>query len=438
MRRRVVISGIGPVSGFGVGAEPLWNALLEGRSAIAPVRAFDATGMRCHLAAELPPDFSVRDYVPKTYRKATKVMARDIELAVAAARAATLDAGVITRGFAEEGQTTTYHPSRIGCSIGAGLIAADVPELSAAFTTARDQHANFDYDSWGTQGMHNLTPLWLLKYLPNMLACHVTIVHGAEGPSNTITCAEASGILSIGESRAVIERSDAELCYSGSAESKINPMGYIRLEFADRLAHTTPDTNPHTIVRPFDPDAPGSVPAEGGGIVLLEERQAAHNRNARPYAEILGFGAGQSPSRGDIRTRAEGLISAIERALEDAQLNPQDIDAIIPNPQGVPHIDNEEAEALRAVFTHRLPSIPLVTLTPNLGSTQAGSAGLAVTVAALAIRHQTLPARLHPGNCPDDLDAAPAPPRDANLRRILVCTSALGGQNAAVILAKPE
>ncbi|TVQ80820.1 MAG: beta-ketoacyl-[acyl-carrier-protein] synthase family protein [Phycisphaeraceae bacterium] len=438
MRRRVVISGLGPVSCFGVGIDPLWTALLEGRSGMAPVRAFDAGGMLCRLGAEIPAGFSVRDFVPKTYRKATKVMARDIEIAVAAARAATLDANILTRGFCEDGQTPTYEGARIGCSIGAGLIAAEIPELSAAFVTATNDAGAFDYDKWGAEGINNLTPLWLLKYLPNMLACHVTIVHGAEGPSNTITCAEASGLLSVGESRAVIERSDAELCFSGSAESKISPLGYNRLECAKRLARTDPDADPTSFVRPFDPDAPGSIPGEGGGILLLEEREAARSRNARPYAEILGFGAGQSSIRGDARARSEGLTNAIERALEDAEVAPGEVDAIVPGAQGATEVDDAEAAALREVFADRLPNIPLITLTPNLGSTYAGAGGLALSVAALCLRHQTLPARLHAGRCPDDLDAGPAPTRDARLRRILVCTTALGGQNAAVLLTTPE
>src|SRR5690606_32200745 len=176
-----------------------------------------------------------KDYVPKSYRKAVKVMARDIELAVAAAKCAVEDARLVTRGALPDGSSegTTYPASRMGCQIGAGLIAAETDELTAALataaTTAADGRPTLDLKAWGDaeggQGaMNNLQPLWLLKYLPNMLACHVTIIHGAEGPSNTITCAEASGLLSIGESVRVIQRGDADLCFSGGAEAPINHM----------------------------------------------------------------------------------------------------------------------------------------------------------------------------------------------------------------------
>jgi 3-oxoacyl-[acyl-carrier-protein] synthase II len=190
--RRVVITGLGPVSAFGVGMGPLWSALTEGRSAMRPIAAWDASGLPTSVAAEIPADlFDVKVFVPKSYRKATKVMARDIELAVGAAHEAVRDAGLVTKST--EGATPTLAPDRVGCHIGAGLIAADIDELTSALYTARDAEGRFSIALWGEQGMNNLTPLWLLKYLPNMLACHVTIIHDCQGPSNTITCAEDFG-----------------------------------------------------------------------------------------------------------------------------------------------------------------------------------------------------------------------------------------------------
>ena len=205
-RRRVVITGLGPVSAFGVGMAPLWQALVEGRSALRAIERWDASGLPTSAAAEIPADlFDVKSFVPKSYRKATKVMARDIELAVGAAHEAVRDAGLVTKSHegTPEGGPPTLPPDRVGCHIGAGLIAADIDELTSALYTARDAAGQFSFGLWGEQGMNNLTPLWLLKYLPNMLACHVTIIHGAEGPSNTITCGEASGLLSLGEGSAL-------------------------------------------------------------------------------------------------------------------------------------------------------------------------------------------------------------------------------------------
>jgi 3-oxoacyl-[acyl-carrier-protein] synthase II len=197
--RRVFISGVGPITTFGVGMDPLWAALVEGRSGIAPITRFDASGFGCPFAAEVSAEtFNPRQWVPKSYRKAAKVMSRDIELAVGAAAAAIAEAGLTTRGT-DPDAAPTLPPARVGCHIGAGLIAADVDELTAALVSSVGDDGAFSLARWGEAGMQNLTPLWMLKYLPNMLACHVTIIHDCQGPSNTITCAEASGGLDRGE-----------------------------------------------------------------------------------------------------------------------------------------------------------------------------------------------------------------------------------------------
>lgn len=439
MSRRVVITGIGVVTGFGCGMDPLWSALNEGASCLRRIRAFDPTGFHCTLGGEVT-DFNVKDHVPKSYRKAVKVMARDIELAVGAAASAVDDAALATKASAPDDEPS-YPVERVGCNIGAGLIAADVSELTAALSTATDANGDFSYEQWGEAGMGNLTPLWLLKYLPNMLACHVTILHACKGPSNTITCAEASGGLSIGESMRVIQRDHADLCLAGGAESKVNPMGMLRWEYANRLAHvpeSDASTPGWTSVRPYDPDAPGTVLGEGGGILTVEALETAQARGARMYAELTGFGAGQSPASMDPEESSEGLRIAIEAALRDAETDPADIDAIVPHAAGAPALDAEEVYAMRRVFGDRLPNIPLVTLPPHIGELVAGGMGAAAAVAARCMGEQRLPARLHAGSPIDDADASPAEARPAELRNILVCSNALGGQNAALILRRRE
>lgn len=436
MHRRVVISGLGAVTGFGYGVNALWEGLYAGKSALRRITRFDPSGHPCQAGAEAT-GFSAKDHVPKHYRKAVKVMARDIELAVGAAKAAVEDAGLRTRGNTDEGQPTTYAAPRIGCQIGAGLIAAEVPELAAALATSTDERGEFSYEKWGTTGIENLTPLWLLKYLPNMLACHVTIIHEACGPSNTITCGEASGVLSVGESMRVIERGDADLCFSGGAESKINPMGVVRMHLAGRLVPLKIEAGDEAAwkhVRPYDPDARGSLLGEGAGIALLESFDTAQSRGAKPACELLGFGAGHSPRSGSAAQRADGLIAAIENALDDARTKPQEIDAIIPRATGVYETDDEEIEALRAVFGPRLTEIPIITLTPSIGDAVAGAAGIAVCVAAMCIRQRSLPARLHAGAPAPGILAGASAARDARLRRVLVCAGSLGGQNGAVVL----
>jgi 3-oxoacyl-(acyl-carrier-protein) synthase len=285
-----------------------------------------------------------------------------------------------------------------------------------------------------------------------MLACHVTILHGCEGPSNTITCAEASGLLSLGESLRVIQRDDADACFAGGTESKLNLMGMARLELAGRLAPTTPDdtTNAAAVVRPYDPNATGTLAAEGGGVVILEEAEHAKARGATSFAEVLGFGAAQGPppfpvldltdsATNDLHASespSDGLRWAIESALADAGVNASDIDAIVPTGSGIADADATEAEALRIVFGERLASVPLVTIRPNLGDCQAGNGALQVAVASMCLHTQQLPARLHAGAPAAGLDANHADARAATLDHVLVCSTSLGGQNAAVVLRK--
>ncbi|MCW5765307.1 MAG: hypothetical protein KIT68_04965 [Phycisphaeraceae bacterium] len=438
MPRNVVITGAGTVSGYGAGLAPLWEGMCSGASALRPVTRFDASGFPCRLAGEVA-NYSARDHVPKNYRKAVKVMARDIELAIGAAKDAVADAGLVTRGTLPEDSTdpTTYPIERIGCHIGAGLIAAEADELAAALVTARTADGRFDMKAWGAGKLENLTPLWLLKYLPNMLACHVTIIHGCEGPSNTITCAQASGLLCIAESTRVIERGAADLCFSGAAESKVNLMGFLRMDFAKRLTPTRDQTDGAKLVRPFDPGSTGTILGEGAGVLILEEMEAARKRNAKVYAQVAGVGSAHSPFRETGATDAdEGFQYAMEAALADAEVKPGEVDAIVTLGSGMAQMDMGEAAAMRAIFGDALAKIPLVTLGPAIGDCMAGAGGVQAAVAAKCVLEQRLPARLHAGTPLEGLDAGAAPSRPANLRTVLVANSSLGGQNAAMVLRR--
>jgi 3-oxoacyl-[acyl-carrier-protein] synthase II len=447
-RRRVVITGIGVVSGYGDGLDALWDGLASGQTAVAPIQSFDASGFDCNCAAEAT-GYSVKTRVPKHYRKATKVMARDTELAVGAALEAALHAGLRTRGTEQpDGTAFDVDLKRVGCQIGAGLIAAETNEMSMAMDTARraDDPERFDVRAWGTidapddetndgsgaaAAMNNLPPLWLLKYLPNMLACHVTIIHGCEGPSNTITCAEASALLSIGEGARVIERDAADVTFSGGAECKINHMGLLRMTLAGRLAPTPNTENPIAGVRPYEPSSEGSVLGEGGGILILEAAQHAAARGAEPIAEIAGFGAAHAPppyfpgvldpdadfENPETAARLrQGPEDAITAALRDAGLTPDAIDAIVPLACGVPWVDRAEMDALHSIFGDRVRTMPRVDLTPMTGTAMAGHGGLQAAIgASIAQKRQT--------------------PNGTSVPRgtVLVLTPALGGQNAAMI-----
>lgn len=480
-RRRVVITGLGPVSAAGLGHAALRAALFDEpggssadrvdgpgdnggageaaeRGTVGPVRAFDASGFKPRLAAEAPA-FDVRRFVPKTYRKSVKVMARDVELAVISAKLALDNAGLRTRADLAEGESASLPSGRLGCQIGAGLIAAEVNELTRALSSAavarEDGGLDADADEfggavsmlgWGNapgpdgeqpgNGMNNLTPLWLLKYLPNMLACHVTIVHDARGPSNTITCAEASGLLSIGESMRVIDRGDADAAFSGGAESKLNHLALVRMEMAGVAAEIGAGEDALDAVQPYAESSRGSLVGESAGILMLECAEAAARRGAGVRSKLLGFGAGHTPAGESLDDRSDGLVIAIEAALRDAGVGADEIDAAVLGSTGMRRRDEAEAHALRRVFGERSGEVELIVLPPAIGTSVAGQGGVMAAVASRALEEQRLPARINRGETPDDILAEAAPARRAELRRVLVATDSLGGQNAALVLGR--
>ncbi|MDP7070770.1 MAG: beta-ketoacyl synthase N-terminal-like domain-containing protein [Phycisphaerales bacterium] len=417
MTQDVVITGIGPVTALGIGIDPLWKALEDGRTGIRRLEAFDATAWGCPFAGELPADeFSIRKIVPKHYRKATKVMCRDVELAVAAAQAATADAGLTTAG-AGEGDIT-IPPHRMGCHIGAGLICADVNELAAALVTSQRDGA-FDLHHWGREGIENLTPLWLLKYLPNMLACHVTIVHDCQGPSNTVTCWESSATLSLAESMRVIQRGAADACLTGGVESRLNVLATWRQECAGRIVTATTEDDPATLVRPFEPDAAGTVLGEGGGILVLESRDHAQARGAEIKAVISGMACTQSIDDNVLTAAsAEAIGEAISLALSQADLEAVDLDAVVPMGLGITAIDTGEQGGIEAALGDHAAAIPKVLVTPATGNCCAGHGATQLAVAVQCIASQRLPGAA------------------ADLSHVLVITASQGGQNTATILSR--
>ncbi|MDH3583647.1 MAG: beta-ketoacyl-[acyl-carrier-protein] synthase family protein [Phycisphaerae bacterium] len=438
MSRRVVITGLGTVTALGLGVDALWEGLGDGRSGLARVQAFDPSGFNAQIAAEVP-QFNIKQFVPKSYRKATKVMARDIELAVVAADLAVRDAGLVTAGT-DDATDRSYAPSRSGCHIGAGLIAADLDELTAALSAARNEQGGFDYQRWGREGMDQLTPLWLLKYLPNMLACHVTIIHDSQGPSNTITCAEASGGLSVGESLRVIQRGAADFCFCGGVESKLNPMTFYRQDATGRLA-TEHNQAPDQAVRPFDQRACGTAVGEGGGILTLEAEETARARGAGVYAQVLGFGASHTiyPEGGGLvpDPQGQGIAAAIRSALADADLSASQVDLIIPFGSGIPDCDRAEAAALATVFGAATGEIPVWSAKPFVGNCGAGASAVDLALAARILREQKLPPRINCDTPAVDLDCATADGRAIDAKYALVYTASLGGQNVALVLGRP-
>ncbi len=439
-KRRVVITGLGVASPIGLGIEPTWEALLEGRCGLGRIETFDPQKFPCRVGGELAP-FKPGDYIPKSYRKSVKVMSRDIQIAVCCAYMAIKDAGLVTKCLVDRGEAdgeTNVKSVRLGANIGAGLICADLQELAGALATAAAPDGTFDLKKWGGEGMTNITPLWLLKFLPNMLACHVTIVHDAQGPSNTITCGEASSHLAIGEAFRTIARGDCDVAICGGAESKMNPMATARFQV---MGYLNPDGNddPEHACRPFGANRSGTVPAEGGGLVILESLEHAQQRGARIYAELVGFGAG-SDIQGWTQPApsGRGVMLAMQKALKDAGTAPDAVDLAVPFGSGHVAHDAAEIAAWNSVFGDRLAEMPAVMTHGAMGINGAGSGAIDFAVAVMALCHGVAP----PSVNADNLDVAcgfkfaTAGPVDARIDQAISTAHTLGGGQAAALVVR--
>lgn len=444
-KNRVVITGLGVASPLGIGATETFEGLVEKRCGIQRIGAFDAGRFTSQIAGEVS-GAEVKDCVPKGYRKATKVMARDIELAVVAAYHAVKDAGIATKCIVERGEAAALDvdSTRFGANIGAGLICADLSELAGALATAAERpdaadERGFSLKKWGSEGMTNLTPLWLLKFLPNMLACHVTIVHDCQAPSNTITCGEASSHLAVGEAFRTLERGAADICICGGAESKVNPMGLMRQSLLNRLV-TDSNDQPVKACRPFDAARSGTVIGEGGGLLILEELERAKARGARIYAEVVGFGASVN-ARHWLEPQSDGraLAIAIRKCIDDAGVKANDINLINAFGAGTVEHDASEAAAFKSTFGERAATLPVMATRGALGNNGAGSGAIDLAMTALALHRGVVPPSLNTEQVDPacDINVVRGDPIDCRAEYAVSVASAMsGGQTAALVLRR--
>ncbi len=397
-KKRVVVTGLGAVTPIGMGIEDTWESLMARRSAVRPIETFDASSLDVRIAAELPA-LKVADFAPKNYRKNAKVMARDTMIAVACAYHAVRDAGLNTKCIIDRHEATgesNIDSTRFGVNIGAGLINADLKELAPALGSAADaKPESFSLTRWGELGMNNLTPLWLLKFLPNMLACHVTIVHDAQAPSNTITCAEASSHLAIGEAFRTIARGDADVCLCGGSESKLNPMAALKQQLSAQAVVGDQD-DPTSACQPFGLASKGCVISEGGCLVVLESLEHAKQRSARIYAEVSGFGASNNTfhwNKPDPTGKPAAL--AIGKAIKDAGSSIDQFGLVNPFGMGVEALDKPEALGWNEVFGDHLSGIPAMITRGAIGNNGAGTGAIDFAVATMSLYRATVPPSLN-------------------------------------------
>jgi 3-oxoacyl-[acyl-carrier-protein] synthase II len=375
----VVITGLGIVNPLGSTLETFWEALAQGRSGIKPITLFDASQLPARFAGQLV-DFDAKKYIVQKERKSIKVMARTIQLAVAAAQLAMDDSGI---------DKAHLNPERFGVEFGAGLMATELSELAhAARASASSIPGDVDLQKWGDEGIPAIPPLWMLKYLPNMLACHVSILHNAQGPNNSITESEVAGLLALGEACRVMQRDQADFFLVGGADSKLNPLSLVRQCQFGGLSQR--NDQPEKACRPFDRHRDGVVLGEGAGVLALEDLDHARRRGARIYAEIVGFGA--AFDRGH---NSGGLVRAIRAALAEAALWPEDLDHVNAHGSSTVRLDAWEARELREAFKSSPRVVPVFAPKSYFGSMGAASGPSELIASLLALRHGRLPATLN-------------------------------------------
>jgi 3-oxoacyl-[acyl-carrier-protein] synthase II len=272
----------------------------------------------------------------------------------------------------------------------------------------------------------------MLKYLPNMLACHVSILHNAQGPNNTITESEASGLLALGEARRILKRDQADFFLVGGADSKINPLSMVRQCLFATLSRR--NDAPEKAARPFDRGRDGLVVGEGAGVVVLEDLEHARRRGARIWAEVAGFG-----SAFDRDHSGKGLARAVRAALAEAGVGPEDIDHVNAHGLSTVEADACEARGLQEVFGGACRAVPVFAAKSYFGNLGAGSGLTELSASVLALHHGVVPATLNyevpDPACPVTVLAAPAEVRRPYFVKVGFTEM---GQCAAVVCRKWE
>ena len=365
MSQRVVITGLGAITALGEGAQALWEAAIHQRSGISQAKLDENF--------ELPAGW-IKDFEPEKFvmqRKALKVMARDIQLAVAAASLALDDAGAKILKETHE---------RYGVIVGSGVLNHELDELAHSIQNSMGPDEKLDLKKFGSDGLPALFPLWLLKYLPNMPACHISILFDLQGPNNTITTGASAGLQAVGEAYRIIQRGAADLMLAGGAESKVNPLGMSQYQILGVLNETN-GHDPKTMYRPFDVSGDGFVIGEGSGFLVLEELEHAKNRKAKVYAEIISFGSSGS----------SGRKIAMQSALREAALPAKDLHYLQACGLGLAKEDELEAQAINDVFNGLSPQLLVSASKPIMGFTGFSSGTLDLIISTLSLKNQMVP-----------------------------------------------
>lgn len=364
--QEVVITAVGIVSPIGVGNDEVWTSLETRTSGVRPVPELVEAGLPVPICGTVT-DFEAKRYVKP--RKSLKVMSRETQLGFAAAEIAWEESGL---------EEASVDPERFGAINGANMFAPETLELAAAIH-ACDTDGKFDFSRWGPEGMPEIQPLWLLKFLPNMTPCHIGIFHDARGPTNSIVAGEVSGLSAIIEATNVIERGHADLMIAGGNSSRLN---WMDLMWHGSLGLTERLSDPSAIVRPFDADRDGTVSGEGAAMFILESRQHAEARGAKILGKVSGYGRRSEATAFSQKPSGKAIHQAIKTAIERSDLAIEEIGHVNAHGLSTRHDDQIEAKAIRDT----LGDVPVTAPKSYFGHLGAGSGAVELAVSLLAMQ----------------------------------------------------
>ena len=411
MKHRVVITGMSAITSLGQDLETFWNHLMEGKSGVSTIEAFDVSEYPTRIAAE------IKAWDPEAYmdRKEARRMDRYVQFAVAAAFQALKDAKLSIQDDAD--------PERVGVYIGSGI---------GGLGTFEDQ-----YRTLLEKGPKRVSPFFIPMMIANMASGQVSILTGAKGPNSTTVTACATGTHTIGDSFRLLQNGEADVMLCGGAEATIRPTGLAG--FCSMRAMSTRNDEPEKASRPFDVGRDGFVMGEGAGVLVLETLEHAKKRGARIYGEVIGYGmSGDAHHMTD--PDPNGAARCMRKAIADAGIAPEEVDYINAHGTSTPVGDISETTAIKAAFGEHAYKLAVSSTKSMTGHLLGAAGGVEAVICALALSRGKLPPTINLENqdpeC--DLDYVPNVPRETNARVALSNSFGFGGHNATIVLRKYE
>lgn len=408
--RRVVVTGIGVVSPLGNNKEDFWSSLIEGKSGVGKLTLFDAHEFSCQISAEVK-DFNAIGILGK---KEARQMDRFTQFAVVAALDAVGDAE-LRLGMEDLG--------RIGVVVGSGI---------GGLGTVEAQHSILL-----EKGPRRISPFFIPMFVPDMASGQISIALGVKGPNSCAVTACASGSHAIGDSYRIIQRGEADVMITGGSEAAITPVGLGG--FCAMRALSTRNDEPARASRPFDRERDGFVMGEGAGILILESLKHANSRGAHIYAEVVGYGiSGDAYHITAPAPDGEGAKRAMEAALNDASIAPEEVDYINAHGTSTPLNDKLETAAIKRVFGEHARRLVISSTKSMAGHLLGASGGIELIASVLSIEtgvvHPTINYEYPDPEC--NLDYVPNKARQMNIDVCISNSFGFGGHNASLVVRK--